>query len=212
MATEALGFEEKIHGLIAYHGTLEELNPYNNPNHNELANPELFYGTAISVHDGIRAAQKSVLFDIACHAHVEYGKRGLGKRDLREDTADQLAERADVLAVMTAPLTTADREARGERIAGILSSIVSGQTVRFTEYDHFHRGFKSPQEVAIDVSRALFGVFANGHVSDRILTVQYDTPTTFAPTGDITVGERVVNIDVPALVKGNSLRVEPVAA
>jgi len=212
MATETLGFEDKVKGLLDYYQALRTLDP-RDAEHSDIANPDFFYyPDGFHASDSLQKAKQGVLYDVECHARIEYGKRGLGKRDLREDTADQLAERADVLAVMTAPLTTAEREVRGERIAGVLSSIVSGQTVRFTEYDHFHRGFKSPQEVAVDVSRALFGVFANGHVSERILTVQYDTPTTFAPTDDISVGERVVNIDVPALFKGNDLLVEPVAA
>ncbi|MDB5185565.1 MAG: hypothetical protein JWL85_88 [Candidatus Saccharibacteria bacterium] len=89
------------------------------------------------------------------------------------------------------------REERAERIAGLLSSIVSGETLRLTPYDTFHRRYSAPQEAAADISRALFGVFRNGHVSSRYLTVQYDTPVTFVPSDDVKVGEPLLVFEVP---------------
>lgn len=198
-----ISFEQKVQGLQRYYRALTELDP-SNPEHGEVANPDFFYyGEGYHVSSPLQEVKRGVVFDIECHGRREYGNRGLNKKDLREDTDESRIERADVLAVMTAPLTPEVREQRTERIAGILAAIVSGQTLSLTEYDN------APVEVAIDLRRAVFGVFRNGHISDRVLTVQYDRPDTYRSSD---YGEEAVAIDVPALFRGNGVRLEPVAA
>ncbi len=209
--SEALGFDAKVQGLIDYYQALKEIDPQN-PQHSDVANPDVFYWSGGRVSQSLAEARRNVTDNIECHGRREYGNRGLASKDLREDTDELRAERADVLAVMTAPLTAELREKRRERIAGVLANITSGETIRMTVYDDFHGRYNAPQEAAIDVSRALFGVFRNGHISSRILTVQYDTPVYFAPTDDLEVGEPVLDIDVPALFKSKALLLKTVAA
>jgi len=209
--SEVLDFEQKVQGLADYYRALEALDP-RNPQHIEVANPAIFYGSHdFHASQALAKVCSRVLYDIGCHGRVEYGRRGLDKNDLREDTDGQRAERADVLAVMTSPIEAAERAQRAERIAGVLACIASGETLSMTRYNRSHHEYEDPQDFAIDSSRAIFGVFTNGHVSDRTLTIQYDTPVTFAPTDDVKVGEHLMRIDVPALFhKGNNLLIEPV--
>lgn len=208
MVTEKIGFEAKVQGLLDYYRALEELDPQN-PQHDPVANPDVFYWSGgYSASRSLVEARRSVLDDIACHGRREYGDRDFGSKDLREDTDELRAERADVLAVMTAPLTPELRQQRAGRIAGVLASIAAGNTIRLTEYDSFRRCYAEPVETAIDVGRALFGVFRNGYIRSRVLTVQYDTPAYSAPTPDVRLGEPVLSMDVPALFRGNGLRIE----
>lgn len=213
-----LSFEQKVQGLQDYYRALTELDP-RNPEHSDVANPEFFYyADGHHASHPLQEVKSGVVFDIECHGRVEYGRRGLNAKDLREDTDELRAERADVLAVMTAPLTQEVRDERAERIAGLLSSISRGETLRLTPYDTFHRRYEAPQDAAADIGRSLFGVFRNGHVSSRTLTIQYDSPVTFAPTDDVEVGEPLMHIEVPDLFKTSwlsgavKLQAETVAA
>lgn len=204
-----ISFEQRVQGLQDYYRVLQELDP-SNPERSDVANPDFFYyAEGHHASHPLQEVKSGVAYDIECHGRVEYGKRELNKKDLREDTDELRAERADVLAVMTAPLTAEVRGQRAERIAGVLADIVSGQTLSLTEYDSFHRRYNSPEEVAMDLSRAVFGVFRNGHVSDRVLTVQYDKPDTYLARD---YGEKAMAIDVPALFRGNGVLLEPVAS
>jgi hypothetical protein len=210
---ETLGFEAKVQGLVDYYRALEELDP-RNPEHGDVANPDVFYsGGGFNAGMRLEKAKGGALFDIACHARVEYSRRGFNTADLREDTDELRAQRADVLAVMTSPLETAVREQRAERIAGVLGSLTAGQTLRVTAYDSFRSRYEAPRDIAIDPSRALFGTFVNGHISDRVLTVMYDSPETLASTKNAgSVGEHVMRIDVPALLGDEGLLLETLAA
>jgi hypothetical protein len=209
--TESLSFEEKVQGLINYYRALERLDPQN-PQHIDVANPDVFYWSGNVPSQFLAEARSDVLDNIECHGRIEYREREFAAKDLREDTDELRGERADVLAVMTAPLTPELRQERAKRIAGILAIITSGETVRMTEYNYFNNQYEEPKEVTVDVNRALFGVFRNGHISSRILTVQYDTPVYFKPTDDVEVGEPVFDINVPALFKSHALLFEAVTA
>lgn len=209
--SEVLSFEQKIQGLVDYYHALEEMDP-KNPDHNEIANPDVFYhAEGHHVSAPLAEARRGVLFDMACHARIEYSQyengvaRGYSVKDLREDTDELRERRADVLAVMTAPIKPEVRQERAERIAGILADISNGKTVRLIPYDRAMRRHEAPQEITFDITRAMFGVFTNGHISDRVLTVQYDTPVYFAHTPDTQVGERAMQIDVPEIFKVGTL-------
>lgn len=197
---EALGFEAKIEGLIEYHRALEELDP-RNPLHGDIANPDLFYrDEGAGVSRGLEKAKQSVLYSMGCHARFEYGLRGFAAMDLREDTDERRAQRADVLAVMTGPIEATVRQKRAEHIAGLLSAIASGETVSLESYDDIYHKYNLPRYATADVSRALFAAFRNSDISNRTLTIQYGNPVTFA-TDDKKVGEPLVVIEVPDLFK-----------
>jgi hypothetical protein len=212
--TEKLSFEDKIQGLIAYHHTLEEVDP-NLDNHSEVANPNLFYGRSGS---GVRVplldARESVRDSIKCHARAQYewndgypGSRHFESKDLRRDTDEERAERADILAMMTAPLTPELRKERADHIAGILAAIVSGKTITLTKYNTFRREYDVPQEFTVDAGRALFGVFRNSHITSRVLNVQYDTPVDW-PKEE--TGESVIALDIESILRDGD-KVEPAA-
>jgi hypothetical protein len=209
LMAEALSFEQKVQGLIDYYHALGKLDPLNE-DHAEVANPEVLYSGSGSIQSrGMREIQQGLLGDLSNHGRREYGNRGLAALDLREDTDELRAERADVLAVMTAPLTPEVREVRKERIAEVLSCGVSGEPLVVAKFDRSQGRYNQWTEVTVDVSRALFGVFRNGHISDRTLTVQYDKPDTYLASD---YGEKVLDIDIPQLFQSNHLVVEPAAA
>lgn len=206
-----VSFEQRVEGLQNYYKALQELDP-RDPSHNEVADPAFFYyAGGHHASEPLRQVKAGVIYDIGCHGRVEYSNRGLETMDLREDTDELRAERADVLAVMTAPLTPEDRAYRAERIAGVLANIVSGQAVVLATIGAFRR-IESTELVDIDLERELYGVFRNGHVSDRTLTVQYDAPVHFAPTDDVAVGEPVLNLNVPKLFTEEPALLKPRAA
>lgn len=212
-----LGFEQKVQGLVDYYHALDEMDP-KNPDHNEIANPSFFYyadGHHVSM--PLAEAKNGVLYDMACHALVRYNHwndngRGFNLMDLREDTDELRAERADILAVLTAPIKPEIRQERAERIADILANIVAGKTVRLTQYNRRNRYYGTPQEATLDVSRAIFGVFANGHISDRTLTIQYDTPVYSAThENPAEIGVPAVNINIPEIFRSDGLLLEVAA-
>jgi hypothetical protein len=211
---EALSFEAKVQGLVDYYHALEELDP-KNPDHSEAANPDFFY-YAEGHHASypLREVKAGVLYDIECHARSEYSHfngRGFNLRDLREDTDELRAERADILAVMTAPVVPEVRQERAERIAGLLADISTGKTVKLAWHGRSLNRHVAPQETTFDVTRAMFGVFTNGHISDRNLTIQYDTPVYFSHSGE-QVGEQAMRINIPGLFRPDELLVETIAA
>lgn len=212
MSRDILNFEEKVKGLQEYYRAIDEIDP-SSADHSDIANPDFFYyADGFHASKPLREVREGALFDLACHGLVEYGRRGLAERDIREDTDETRLERADVLSVLTAPATPELREQRAEHIAGLLAGIVSGQSLELRVYDGFHRRYRETEVLDIDLNRALFGVFRNGHVSTRTLTMQYDSPTTFARTDDTQVGEAVVSLDVPTLFREKPTTLEPVAA
>ncbi|MGB4759598.1 MAG: hypothetical protein WBP26_06105 [Candidatus Saccharimonadales bacterium] len=192
--SKELSFDQKIEGLMGYYQALNAIDP-DYADHDEVADPGVFYASPVGVSRGLAGARASVLANMGNHARAEYSRKGFGTVDLRGDTP-LLEERADVLAVMTAPLSPEIRVERAGQIADLLGSIARGGTVIKTEYDSFHGTNKVPQEYTIDPNRALFAVFSNGHISDRNLTIQYDTPHT-APVAN--PGERIFSFDVPSL-------------
>lgn len=192
--SKELSFDQKIGGLMEYYQELNIIDPYH-VDHDLVANPDIFYGRPVGVSKALTDARESVLDHMGNHASAEYSRRGFEAVNLRGDTP-LLEERADVLAVMTAPLSPKIRTERAGQIADLLGGIARGGTVIKAEYDSFHGTNKVRQEYTIDPNRALFAVFSNGHISDRNLTIQYDTPHT-APVAN--PGERVFSFDVPSL-------------
>ncbi|MDB5175495.1 MAG: hypothetical protein JWM81_353 [Candidatus Saccharibacteria bacterium] len=196
---EALSFEQKVQGLVAYHKVLLDIDPHHK-GHIEVANPEFFSKLgAPSVSSSLAKARHSVLSYLENHGRQEYDVRGFAAMDLREDTEEIRKQRADVLSVMTAPLDQLTREERGKRISGVLAGIVEGQTLHVSEYDSHQGCYQSAQEIAADTSRPLFGLFVSGLITERVLTIQYDNPVTLAPGNNVIVGNQLVGIDIHAL-------------
>lgn len=205
-----LGFEQKIQGLIGYYQELESMDPTNS-DHAEIANPDFFYGGySAGVNSGLNIAKESTRKNIGLHAMTEYTRlegRALDTKDLREDTIELRAERADLLSLMTSPLTPELRDERAEKIGEVLDAISSGETISIALHNpfsgsetHFER-----EEFEIDATRALFGVFRNEHISSRTLHIQYDTPDYKTPRE---AGELVFSLDIPNMFKRDL--VEPV--
>jgi hypothetical protein len=171
---EVLGFEERVEGLTRYYEALRSMDPHD-PDHSELADPRFFHGTGFEASEGIYNAKAGVLFDMACHARREYGARGYDRLDLWEETPEQRAGRADVLAVMTSPIGAEARADRAARILGFLKSVISGQELEIEAFNADSVCIPA-QRISVEGGRSLFAVFRNGHLSSRVLTIQYDTP------------------------------------
>ena len=199
--SEALSFDQKVEGLVKYYEALEALDPTREV-HDTVANPEIFYGgRGTSVGQELYEARKSVIFDIECHGRSEYYKRDFAKLDLREDSVELRAERADVLAVMTGPIREGEREKRAKTIVELLGAIVNGQEIELTSIDAFGRGYDEPVTAKAQTDRPLFAVFRNGHISARDLSIQYDSPITFARNEEEQVGEEVMRMILPNLFR-----------
>lgn len=203
-----LDFEAKVQGLLDCHEAIGQLTT-DNAQFGDIANEDIFYwsGGASRIASALAEARwkvrKDIEYDIACHARREYGDQGLGTTDLRQDSQEMMAGRADVLAMMTVPLTPELRQERATRIAAVLSAIATGQTIRATQHDRFGYPQGEPVNVTADTGRGLFGQFRNGHISSRVLTIHYDSPHSLVYPYDMQVGTPLVNLDLPALVEGD---------
>jgi hypothetical protein len=153
-------------------------------------------------------ARQTLFDDLAARARREYVDRGLPQTDLRDESDRQLRERADVLAVMTAPTTPKERQLRTHRIAAVFGVILSGQTLRVIPAGT--AGLS--EEVTADPDRALFAVFGDHSHYEGRLTFQYDKPYSWPTSADGQPGERLLQIDVPSLFVPRPLMIEPVAA
>lgn len=207
----ALGFEQKVEGLQNYAQHLIGVDPQN-PDHTDVANPDLFYGSGGVVGSHIRNAWKCVLGEIGNYGSREYYDRGLETTDLREDTEELRLKRADLLAVMTGPVTPEIRKERTERISVVLADIVSGQTLSLVEFDTFHGWYERPVEVSADPERPLFSVFRNSHISSRDLTIQYEPRSPSYPYTRDPV-EKAMTFDISKLFDSpNPISIEPAEA
>lgn len=195
-------FEQKVQGLQNYYRDLQGLDPVD-PGHIEAADPDFFFfDEGHSTSQPLQTIMQSVVHDLECHGRKEYDVRDLRAKDLREDTDELRAERADVLAVMTAPLSDEVREQRAERIATVLGDIASGRPFSLDDYGGGLRAgvhYRKSAKIAIDLNRAVFGMFIIANVYSRVLTVQYDTPVYFYPPDEEGLPEAVVHLDVPML-------------
>lgn len=199
---EKLTFDQKIQGLADYYEQLGALNPKNM----DADKKPPTYSSAINVVDGIRKAQASLEFDLGCHARVEYGERGFRATDLRDANAEEIRERAGVLAIMTAPSTPEAFFEGAARIEELLGKIVSGEELRIAE--HFYDGwYFDAQSVAVDTSRPLFTSF-NGHISGRDMCIQYDRDDIYGMEGPT---EYALRVAIPTVV-AKEIVTYPVAA
>jgi|SRR3989344_5061150 len=185
---ERLTLDDKINGLAAYYEQLTALDPDNM----EKDKRPPFYWSGITVSDGLRDAKRSLAYDLSCHARVEYGNR-FSKVDLRESDDTQRQERADVLAVMTVPPNPETFYERAEQINEFLGKIVTGEEIAIAEHRWDMFGITA-NAAQIDTSREIYALFRNGHVSSRILNVQYDTSDTMGERDNL-----ALSVSVPAM-------------
>lgn len=168
---ESLTFDEKIKGLADYYQQLVEIDPKYN---SRLEIP--FYSSGHAVSDGLRAARESLKFHVGTHARIEYGNRGFGKKDLRDDSPEEREQRAGVLAMATVPENEDIFFSRTEDIREMIEKVVLGETIAIAEHRYDQFLLREQPPVAVDTNRSIFLTFDNSHVSTRSVSVYYDRP------------------------------------
>jgi hypothetical protein len=210
---QQLDFETRMQRLLACHETVGQLLTCNDQ-FGDISHEDIFYwpgavtGIARTIAEARHKVQEDIKYNIACHARREYGVRGFGTSDLRQDNPETITSRADILAMMTAPLTPELRQERSARISSVLTAFATGQTIRAARHDRFGKPQGQPTEVAADIGRALFAQFRNGHISSQILTIHYDSSHSIPPDDNAAdprhskLGTPIIDINLPTLVAG----------
>lgn len=168
---EQLTLDQKIQGLADYYEKLGSMNP-NNMGTGERPPT---YSSATRVVEGIGMAQRSLKFDIGCYARIEYGKRGFDTTDLRAASAEEIKERAGILAIMSAPpIPEAFYETAG-RIGDLLGHIVAGDEIAISRHTNGYGICFQDNTIHVDTNRPIYTIF-NSHISGREMYVAYDHP------------------------------------
>jgi hypothetical protein len=190
-----LSFEQKVENLQGFYKSMRVMSPRADDPSPEL--DAIIFSPSVEhvVARGIADILAGVKDEIGFLGRREYTDQKYGLRDLRADTPDELMKRADILAVVTSPLTQEVREERAQSISEILESIVGGEPVASVGYDSFMGVRTVSDDEIVDVTRPLHLLFPNGHVTSRVLAVQYDT----AETHGRGTYERPLKIDLNAL-------------
>lgn len=179
-----ISFEEKISGLATYYTALSDLEPREG-NTNPVANPDYFYG-GDSGAIGFMHQHRVILGSMARLGREEYMRRGFAEADIRREGSDELAERASILAVMTAettthPFTPEIRSERANHIVELLGMLSSARSLKVAEYNDDTREHEEPRLIRFDPGSPLYAFFRTSHWLESNLTVQQ----TFHPPVDL---------------------------
>ncbi|MDB5176016.1 MAG: hypothetical protein JWM81_874 [Candidatus Saccharibacteria bacterium] len=206
-------YSHRMEALVGYYQKLDALDP-TSPGHHAQADRINFvsgYDLATDVLDPITLLKDNVRRHIGINARIQYTNGGLERKDIRKDTGKQRTERADLMAMITAPVEKGERQSRAARIASFLGHVADGATLLIPDFS-VDTSLYQTRKVTISGNGPLLAQF-DSHVASTVLNLHDGRPLRGSGGEEFFSDGILCTVPLPLLFQENGVSiVTPLAA